>query len=82
VRNVTVTDSVLPFGTEAAHRAFALVAFDGAENLAFGRLAGPPEAAAEGQIVWISRAPGTWPHPAQAACFVLDPHERKKESLP
>lgn len=83
---VTLTESPLPFGSASAPRAFVLVALDGAENLAFGRLAEVPEAGAdtvlEGRRVWISRAAGTWPHPSQAACYVFDEAARQTECLP
>lgn len=82
VVSVTLTEGPLPFGSESGLRAFALVALDGAENLAFGRLARQPEAASNGQPVWISRAAGAWPHPAQAACYVFSEQERHTESLP
>ena len=83
---VTLTDGPLPFSSASAPRAFVLVALDGAENLAFGRLAEVPDAtdgtALEGRRVWISRAAGSWPHPSQAACYVFDEQERQTESLP
>ena len=80
--NVTFTEGPLPFGTDSAPRAFVLVAMEGAENQAFGRLAAPPGSKAEGQRVWISRAPGIWPHPSQAACYVLNEQDRQTEALP
>lgn len=80
--SVTLTDSVLPFGSESASRAFVLVALDGTENLAFGRLAEVPDAAVDGRLVWLSRAAGAWPHPSQAACYVLDEQDRQTEPLP
>lgn len=70
--SVSIADSTLPFGAETARRAFLMVALDGAENLAFGRFAGAPDAARAGLKVRLARAPGTWPHPAQAAWFVAD----------
>lgn len=82
VVSVTLTSGPLPFGSESMPRAFALVALDGAENLAFGRLADLPDGVAEGQPVWISRAAGNWPHPAQAACYVFSPQLRQTEPLP
>lgn len=69
---VSIADSTLPFGAETARRAFLMVALDGAENLAFGRFAGDPAAARVGLKVRLARAPGTWPHPAQAAWFAAD----------
>lgn len=80
--SVTVTDSVLPFGHDSAGRAFVLVALDGAENLAFGRLAELPDAVVDGRPVWISRAAGHWPHPSQAACYVFDEADRQTEPWP
>lgn len=70
--SVTVTETALPFGTIRERRAFALIALDGAENLAFGRVAGDPAKARVGQRVRLARAPGDWPHPAQAAWFVAE----------
>jgi hypothetical protein len=70
--SVTVGETALPFGRERARRAFALVAMDGAANLAFGRIAGEPEAPRPGMRVRLERAPGRWPHPAQAAWYVAD----------
>lgn len=72
VVSVTVAESTLPFGAARERRALALVALDGAANLAFGRLAGDPAAARPGLKVRLERAPGAWPHPAQAAWFVAD----------
>ena len=72
VVSVTVTDSVLPFTSVRARHVFALIALDGAENHAFGRIAGAPAAACAGLVVRLMRAAGTWPHPAQAAWFVVD----------
>ncbi len=84
--SVTLTEGSLPFGSESAACAFVLVALDGAENLAFGRLAAVPDAtngsALEGRRVWISRAAGSWPHPSQAACYVFDETDRQTEPLP
>lgn len=82
VVSVTVTQGVLPFGSETARRVFALVALEGAENLAFARLAGAAEFAGSGAWTWISRAVGVWPHPAQSACFVANETERQLEPLP
>jgi hypothetical protein len=72
VVSVTLADSTLPFGVVRERRAFALVALDGAVNLAFGRVAGNPTAARVGLKVRLERAPGPWPHPAQAAWFAAD----------
>lgn len=72
ILSASIADSTLPFGTDTARRAFLMVALDGAENLAFGRFAGDPTAARAGLRVRLARAPGTWPHPAQAAWFVAD----------
>lgn len=79
--DVTTTQTILPFGREALRRAFVLVALDGAENLAFARFAGPPQEASVGRPVWISRAPGDWPHPAQSAWFVGSSGERVVEDF-
>ena len=79
--DVTLTEGRLPFGIESKRRAFVLVRMDGAENHAFGRLAEVPDASAVGRSVWLSRAGGHWPHPAQAACYVLDERERVTEPL-
>lgn len=70
--SVTVTETALPFGVTRERRAFALISLDGAENLAFGRLASDPAEARAGQRVRLARAPGDWPHPAQAAWFVAE----------
>jgi uncharacterized OB-fold protein len=72
VVSVSLAETALPFGAARSRHAFALIALDGAENLIFGRLAGSPEKARAGQRVRIARAPGTWPHPAQAAWFVAE----------
>lgn len=86
IDSATLTEGELPFGSTSARRAFLLVALDGAENLAFGRLAVVPDAGSdavlEGRRVWISRAVGTWPHPSQAACYVFNEADRKTEPLP
>lgn len=72
VVSLTVAESTLPFGAGRERRAFALIALDGAVNLAFGRLAGDPSHARSGLRVRLERAPGPWPHPAQAAWFTAD----------
>lgn len=79
--DVTTKQTILPFGSEALRRAFVLVALDGADNLAFARFAGTPQEASVGRPVWISRAPGDWPHPAQSACFVGSVAERLVEDF-
>ncbi len=68
----TVAETTLPFGAVRERRTFALIALDGAENLAFGRVAGDPAEARAGQRVRLARAPGDWPHPAQAAWYVAE----------
>lgn len=70
--SVSVSETTLPFSAAREKRAFGLIALDGAENAAFGRLAGDPGRARAGQHVRLARAPGTWPHPAQAAWFVVE----------
>lgn len=82
VVSLTVTQSVLPFSDSDGLRAFALVAVEGAENMALARLQGAPGAFVVGQLVWLSRAPGIWPHPSQAACFVADRPARQTEPAP
>lgn len=72
VVGVSIADSTLPFGTDNVRRAFLMVALDGAETAAFGRFAGDPDTARTGMRVRLARAPGTWPHPAQAAWFAID----------
>lgn len=67
--SVTITTTSLPFEGVVAQRVFALIALDGAENLAFGRLGVEPAAARAGLRVRLVRAPGSWSHPAQAAWF-------------
>ncbi len=69
--SLTETSTTLPFGDIRADRVFALIAIEGAVNLMFGRLSPgetPPKA---GACVRLTRAPGNWPHPAQAAWFEL-----------
>ncbi len=86
---LTRTTGVLPFGIGDGAAAlsptpltFALVALDGAHNLAFARLDGSAAAlAAVGDRVWLSRAAGEWPHPSQAACFVANDAERVRTPL-
>ena len=86
---LTHTAGVLPFGVgdgaaapAAAPLTFALVALDGAHNLAFARLDGSAaQHAVVGDHVWLSRAAGEWPHPAQAACFVGSEAERVRTPL-
>lgn len=74
---VTQTQTSLPFtDAAAAIHVFALVAMAGADNLCFARLAPAMRSAQPGQTVWISRASGAWPHPAQAAEFVGDVSQR------
>ena len=82
VVSVTFTETALPFGTGPAPRSFALIAMEGAENQAFGRLVTPNGSAVEGRRVWITRAAGDWPHPAQAAIYVFDEQARQTEPLP
>lgn len=69
--SVSIASTVLPFNLERRRYAFGLIALDGAENAAFGRIAGDPEAPRAGMGVRLARAPGAWPHPAQCAWFVL-----------
>lgn len=71
--SATVTESQLPFGGPIGLHVFALVAMNGAENLAFGRVAAELSVVLPGLRVRLARAPGTWPHPAQAAWFVAEP---------
>ena len=81
--SLTVTSAALPFTDEVPRpQAFALVRVDGAENLALARLAGPPDAYAPDQAVWLSRADNRGPHPSQAACFVASEAERRIERAP
>jgi uncharacterized OB-fold protein len=62
----------LPLVEAAADHTFALIALDGAENLAFGRI-GNGGAIDVGQAVRLAPVPGEPPHPAQAAWFVVEP---------
>lgn len=80
---VTYTETRLPFSDAAATaHGFALVAMAGADNHCFARLAPSLPAAQPGQTVWISRAAGSWPHPAQAAEFVGRVEQRIVLPLP
>jgi len=69
---VSISETTLPFSSTREKRAFALIALDGAENAAFGRVTGDPALVRAEQRVCLARAPGTWPHPAQAAWFVIE----------
>ncbi len=80
---VTQTQTSLPFNDNiSASHGFALVAMAGADNLCFARLAPALHAAQPGQPLWISRAAGVWPHPAQAAEFVGRAEDRVVLPLP
>jgi len=72
VRALTSGHGRLPLAEVAADHTFALVALDGAENLAFGRIA--DGAAVEvGRRVRLVPVPGDPLHPAQAAWFAVEP---------
>lgn len=72
VMALTKGRSRLPLAKAGADHTFALIALDGADNLAFGRI-GNGSAIDVGQRVRLVAVPGDSPHPAQAACFVIDP---------
>ena len=60
----------LPFGGGPAGEGFALVALDGADNLALGWLDGFGDVPPEGARVRLVRSGSHPPHPAQASRFV------------
>lgn len=72
VMALTTGQGRLPLAKPAAKHTFALISLDGADNLAFGRIAdgGSVEV---GQRVRLAPAPGEPPHPAQAAWFIVEP---------
>ena len=72
VMALTAGRSRLPLAGSAADHTFALIALDGADNLAFGRIADGGNIDV-GQRVRLVAVPGEPPHPAQAACFVVEP---------
>ena len=70
VVSATTTRSRLPFADQAEDHVFVLVAMDGADNAAFGRMR--PDTDGErlvGCRVRLVGAPEAPPHPAQAALF-------------
>ena len=62
----------LPFGGEPAGEGLALVALDGADNLALGWIDGLGEVPPEGARVRLVSVAARTPHPAQAVRFVPD----------
>ena len=60
----------LPFGGDPAGEGLALVALDGADNLALGWVDGLGDVPAEGARVRLVTTGAHPPHPAQAARFV------------
>lgn len=70
--SVTSGESRLPLADTPGRHTFALIALDGADNLAFGRVVCGETTVKRGQRVRLLRAPGKAPHPAQAAYFVPD----------
>jgi len=70
--SVTAGASRLPLTATRDHYIFALVALDGADNLAFGRAVGDEAALTPGRRVRLTKAPEPAPHPAQCAYFVPD----------
>jgi uncharacterized OB-fold protein len=67
---VTDGPSRLPFSGCETSGSLVLVAMDGADNLALGRMELPPAAISRGTRVRLAGAKGL-AHPAQSACFVL-----------
>lgn len=70
--SVTTGNSRLPLSNTTAEYTFALIALDGADNVAFGRIVGEAIALEPGCRVRLTPAPTPGLHPAQAACFVPD----------
>jgi uncharacterized OB-fold protein len=64
---VTSGPLILPMGSSAEEVAFGLVSLDGASNRAFSRLAAGLGAGAR---IRLTRAEGSFPHPAQHSFFV------------
>lgn len=60
----------LPFGGGPAGEGLALIALDGADNLALGRVDGFGGGPPEGARVRLAASGGHPPHPAQAARYV------------
>ncbi|MFQ5994914.1 MAG: Zn-ribbon domain-containing OB-fold protein [Acidiferrobacterales bacterium] len=78
--SVTSGESRLPLADATEHHTFALVALDGADNVAFGRVASGETTVARGQRVRLAKAPEKAPHPAQAAYFVADDPTKENEA--
>ncbi|MGI9383641.1 MAG: Zn-ribbon domain-containing OB-fold protein [Methyloligellaceae bacterium] len=72
---VTVTIVALPFAQDAKTHSFVLVALDGADNMAFGRISDDAATVEAGSRVRLTAPREAVPHPAQAAVFttVVDP---------
>ncbi len=70
--NATAGKARLPLAAVAGHHVFALVALDGADNVAFARLGVGQTVPAPGARVRLVRSPEAVPHPAQCAWFVPD----------
>ena len=66
----TRTTTALPMTKEARTCIFALTRLDGAENCLLARMEASEPMPSPGQRVRLVRAPGDWPHPAQAALLV------------
>lgn len=80
---LTQTLTPLPFNdAPPTTHGFALVAMAGADNQCLARLSPALQGAQPGRTVWISRAAGVWPHPAQAAEFVGRAEDRAVLPLP
>jgi uncharacterized OB-fold protein len=72
VVSATETHARLPFAEAAAAHVFVLVAMQGADNAAFGRLTpGVPGRNLAGRRVGLVGVADAVPHPAQAALFEL-----------
>lgn len=69
VVSVTEGDSRLPLSPKAGHYVFAMIALDGADNLAFGRIVSD-DAIRTGDRVRLTSNPKDTPHPAQVAIFI------------
>jgi uncharacterized OB-fold protein len=64
--------ATLPGTPVTGELGFALIRLDGADNLAFGRLAGEAARLTPGAAVRLRRADGEWAHPAQCAEYAPD----------
>jgi uncharacterized OB-fold protein len=68
--SATATALTLPISGQSRSCVLGLVRLDGAQNAMLARIDLAEPAAAPGTRLRIARAPGEWPHPAQAVHFI------------